>query len=63
VSKSIKGNIKEVAQNACYSLQQKLLHDVRNKAELDLKCFCFYEFPERLFELAAKLQTEKLKNR
>jgi hypothetical protein len=34
--------------------------DVPKKAERDSKCLCFDEFPERCFELAAKLQTGKL---
>jgi hypothetical protein len=29
------------------------------KAEFNSKCICFDEFPERRFELAAKLQTER----
>jgi hypothetical protein len=60
VSNSKKGNIKEVAQNACHRLQCKLQHDMPKKAVLDSECLYFDEFPEWLFELAAKLQTEKL---
>jgi hypothetical protein len=30
------------------------------RAQLDSECLCFVEFPERHFELAAKLQIEKL---
>jgi hypothetical protein len=30
------------------------------KAILDSECHCFDEFPEQRFELAAKLQAEKL---
>jgi hypothetical protein len=30
------------------------------KTVLDSQCLCFDEFPERRFELVAKLQTEKL---
>jgi hypothetical protein len=41
-------------------LQWKLQHDVSKKGELDSECLYFDEFPERRFELAAKLQTEKL---
>jgi hypothetical protein len=33
---------------------------VPKEAELDSECLCFDEFPERHFELATKLQTEKL---
>jgi hypothetical protein len=34
--------------------------DVPKKAEFDSECLCFDEFPVRRFELAAKVQTEKL---
>jgi hypothetical protein len=37
-----------------------LQHDISKKAELDSEYFCFDEFPELRFGLAAKLQTEKL---
>ncbi|KAJ3629260.1 hypothetical protein MTP99_013662 [Tenebrio molitor] len=50
----------EVAQNACRRLQSKLQHDVPKKADFDSECLCFDQFPERHFELAAKVQTEKL---
>jgi hypothetical protein len=33
---------------------------VPKKAEFDSECICLEEFPESRFELAAKLQTEKL---
>jgi hypothetical protein len=33
---------------------------VSKKAELDSDCLCFDEFPERRFEFATKLQTEKV---
>ncbi|KAH0815261.1 hypothetical protein GEV33_007529 [Tenebrio molitor] len=33
---------------------------VSKKAEVDSECLCFDEFPERRFEVAAKLQTKKL---
>jgi hypothetical protein len=62
MSKSIKSNIKKVAQNACHCLQCKLQGDVSKKAELDSECLCFDAFCERRFELAAKLQTEKTPN-
>jgi hypothetical protein len=39
---------------------QELQHHMLKKAELDSECPCFDEFSERRFELAAKLQTEKL---
>jgi hypothetical protein len=42
--------------NAKCNLQQ----EVPKKAELDSECLCFDKFPEGHFELAAKLQTEKL---
>jgi hypothetical protein len=35
VSKIIKSNIKEVAQNACHHLQCQLQYDVTKKTELD----------------------------
>jgi hypothetical protein len=38
----------------------RLQHHMLKKAELDSECPCFDEFSERRFELAAKLQTEKL---
>jgi hypothetical protein len=62
MSKSIKSNIKKVAQNACHRLGCKLQHDVPKEAELDSKCLCFNEFCDRRrrFKLVAKLQTEKL---
>jgi hypothetical protein len=34
--------------------------DVSKKAELNSEYLCFHKFPERRFEPAAKLQTEKL---
>jgi hypothetical protein len=43
----------------------KLGHDgdVSKKAELNSECICFDEFPERRFELAGKLQTERFARR
>jgi hypothetical protein len=41
-------------------LQCRLEHDISKKAELDSEYFCFDEFPQLRFGLAAKLQTEKL---
>jgi hypothetical protein len=41
-------------------LQCTLQHNAPKKAEFDSECLCFDEFPEWRFELAAKLQTEKL---
>jgi hypothetical protein len=46
--------------NACHRLQCKLHHDVSKKAELDSECLCFDEFPERRYEFATILQTEKV---
>jgi hypothetical protein len=48
-------NNKEIAQNACYRFQCVL-----KKTELDSEYLYFDEFPERRFELAAKIQTETL---
>jgi hypothetical protein len=36
------------------------MYDVSKKTELDSECVCFEKFPERRFELAAKLQTKKV---
>jgi hypothetical protein len=55
VSKSIKWNISATAHNA---KRKNLQHDVSKKTELDSDFFDV--FPERRFELATKLQTEKL---
>jgi hypothetical protein len=41
-------------------LECKLQHHVAKKAELDSEYLCFDQFPQPHFQLAAKLQTEKI---
>jgi hypothetical protein len=46
--------MKEVGQNACHHCivynASFIQYDISKKAELDLECLCFHEFPEWRFE-------------